>query len=39
VILKPKGSSWQIFDIWERRLDNQNSLRERLQKGGTGILL
>lgn len=39
VILKPKGSGWQIFDIWERRLDDKNSVRERIKAGGTGILL
>ncbi len=39
VVLKPAGASWKIADIWERRLDNQNSLRERLKAGGTGFLL
>lgn len=39
LILKPSGDSWKIADIWERRLDDQNSLRERLAKGGTGMLL
>lgn len=39
VILKPKGNGWQIYDVWERRLDDKNSVRERIKAGGTGILL
>ena len=39
IILKPSGDSWKIADVWERRLDNQPSLRKRLEAGGTGMLL
>jgi len=39
VILRPTGTTWKIADVWERRLDGQNSLRERLARGGTGMLL
>jgi hypothetical protein len=39
LILHPAGASWKIYDVWERRLDDKNSLRDRLAHGGSGMLL